>query len=293
MILLNQEQPLIKNDEDLRFVSFGSCGSLIYGLGGMLWETTSSYIPPPKFPRTTYFYDTANPGTWWFKGPDVISRKLSPAYQVIGHKIYVLGGIRDDPEDYPESGEEPFYPWEEYLDVSPEDLQEWRWQLLDLPHGCSGGPVSDSNLPPSADLPLIKGKFNLQRHIMSEIGWHHQITVCYFVRDKLLFRIPDVLNFCNEHPVFVDGDFIFTTNRTRVLAFGSLSLDKDKDEVEEEDRHKPWFSITVEGFSDTSGRLPLGFIDYICDNGSVIDDPSSFSLLRIAPLKYERKQILY
>ncbi|KAL3538365.1 hypothetical protein ACH5RR_001731 [Cinchona calisaya] len=139
---------------------------------------------------------------------------------------------------------------------------------------------------------------------MSEMGWYHQITVCYDVHDKLLFRIPDVLNFCNERPVFVDGDFLFTTKTTRLLAFGMLSLDKDKDEdededeyededeveedqeEEEEDRHKPWFSVTVEDFSDTSGRLPPGFIDYIRENGSVIDDLSSFSLLRIAPLKY-------
>ncbi|KAL3538364.1 hypothetical protein ACH5RR_001730 [Cinchona calisaya] len=116
-----KEQLPIKNDEDLRLVSFGSCGSLIYGLGGMLWEETSSYVPPPKYPRTTYFYDTANPAKGWFKGPDMLSRRLFQAHQVIGHKIYVLGGIREDAEDYPESGEEPFYPWGEYLDVSPED----------------------------------------------------------------------------------------------------------------------------------------------------------------------------
>ena len=93
-------------------VTFGSCRSLIYGLGGLYFHLTedgSNYVmkPDDEEDHTVYFNNTSKPANRWFKVPPMIACRFLPTHQAIsGSKIYVLMQWNEVDD-----------PWGEYLDL--------------------------------------------------------------------------------------------------------------------------------------------------------------------------------
>ncbi|XP_071911489.1 uncharacterized protein [Coffea arabica] len=267
--------------QGVHLVTFGSYTTLIYGLGGAI------KVPDPSCPslvrqkilRSIYFYDTANPARGWFKGPDMIATRREPRHQVVDGKLCVLGGVAvSDDELF--CWDQPRYVWGECLDLSL-PFSDWKWHPLDVPPGDSGGLLSEWESLSASKFPLMKGKFDPQRHVLAHIGWSQQITVCYDVHSKLLRRVSDsgALSSYVGHAMFVDGDYVFIPDATAVVAIGVFHDHKDA-------RSVPWFHGFVQGMYGNCGRLPSP--RYIGPDGWPIipEDPDAFLLVPIAPFKY-------
>ncbi|XP_027070656.2 uncharacterized protein LOC113758280 isoform X2 [Coffea eugenioides] len=262
--------------QGVHLVTFGSYMTLIYGLGGdiLVPDPSCCSLGRQKILRSIYFYDTANPARGWVRGPDMIATRREPRHQVVDGKLCVLGGIAFS-DDELDCCDQPRYVWAEYLDLSL-PFSDWKWHPVDVPPGDSGGLLSEWKSLSASKFPLMKGKFDPQRHVLAHIGWPQRITVCYDVHSKLLSRVSDsgALSSYSAHAMFVDGDYVFIPDATAVLAMGVFHDDKDT-------RSAPWFQGFVRGMYGNCGRLPPPRFRGICP-----EDPDAFLLVPIAPFKY-------